>query len=351
MAKKLFIITVFILAVLIFAIAIKMPSDKNAQTLTKDRVNIENIAANNETQIKETQQPAKRPENEAEHVILEIEPTLQAENNLSMADDIQNISAQQIKQDNLTTPQSQVGKVLKDNKLSQTQEGENCTGTQCSIASVNKITGITTQTTEILDTTAADINTENSRTAKVLQRQSKVLKKQNKIPQKPKEILSARFLEKKLVRYFWDNVSFPRKFATEFRFVLDKNMNVSNISVRSMENKYYNVCRRCRNVEHTYRSYTDSKINELGSNKVISAHIYPFVCNKRTTKDYRTSRFKIVSASRTKDGEFLIELYNFIKNSGNNHYYTLPKSDNNRYFIVDGSYFNGRLVITVRESR
>ena len=171
----------------------------------------------------------------------------------------------------------------------------------------------------------------------------------NKIPRIIKRVKKAKSqeqitheLEVNIAKYFWENVSFPNGYVTEFNFCLDDG-NVADITVKSTpQNEYFN-----RKDVTTYRLYSDRKKAELGNNKVFSAKIYPFVCYKRTLRDYRTNRFKAVYAHNTPDGEFLIDLYNFIKNSGTNHYNKCSGSD---YKVVNGIYKGNKLRVTVHDA-
>lgn len=168
----------------------------------------------------------------------------------------------------------------------------------------------------------------------------------NKIPRIIKRVKKAKSqeqitheLEVNIAKYFWENVRFPDGYVIEFNFKLDNDGNVAAIGVKSTpQNEYLN-----RKEVTTYRSYGDSKRAELGNNKVFSARIST-VCPKFTLSDYRTNRFKAVYAHNTPDGEFLIYLYNFIKNSGTNHYSNFSGS---KYKLVRGVYRNNRLLITV----
>ena len=180
--------------------------------------------------------------------------------------------------------------------------------------------------------TAADITLSKNKIPKINKRVKKAKTKKQLIYE----------LEVQIAKYFWENVSFPNGYVTEFNFCLDDG-NVADITVKSTpQNEYFN-----RKDVTTYRLYSDRKKAELGNNKVFSAKIYPFVCHKRTLRDYRTNRFKAVYAHNTPDGEFLIDLYNFIKNSGTNHYNKCSGSD---YKVVNGIYKGNKLRVTVHDA-
>lgn len=348
MTKNVFIACVFIIFIMLaFAITFSLSNNNPQQIEPASKMVSKNLPVQ-----KEIKQYLQTPKN------LTVQYT---DNNISEKNVTTNIKLQNFEDSYLTTQASVENQQSKEVKTTSDFDTKELVSDKSDKADSGKAISQKTNTTEVYSNVSATSQDEpeelspktesikhfNNNKNKI--KSNKVIQRRSKIRPKPKEVLNAPFLEKKLVRYFFDNISFPNKYATEFWFVLDKDMNVYNIRVKSTENRYYTQCRRCRNVEHKYKEYSDYKRNELGNNKVISAHIYPFVCHKKTLKDYKTSRFKVVSASSTQDGKFLIKLYNFIKNSGTNHFYSRLHPENNRYFNVYGRYFDGRLVVMVSE--
>ena len=127
------------------------------------------------------------------------------------------------------------------------------------------------------------------------------------------------------------NVDFPKNNVVTFSFSYTKQGTIANIHIISISGDDYHD----GNDYYAARVYGDvCKRDGLKENQIYIA------------KDTRTADLTIDTINNTKEGKYLVKLYDFIKNIGKTHSIEIPPYERDAEFsTIGGMYYQGNLYI------
>ena len=134
-----------------------------------------------------------------------------------------------------------------------------------------------------------------------------------------------------LKKYIQTNVDFPKNNVVTFSFSYTKQGTIANIYISSISGDDYHD----GNDYYAARVYGDvCKRDGLKENQIYIA------------KDTRTADLTIDTINNTKDGKYLVKLYDFIKNIGKTHSIEIPPYERDAEFsTICGMYYQENLYI------
>ena len=134
-----------------------------------------------------------------------------------------------------------------------------------------------------------------------------------------------------LKKYIQTNVDFPKNNVVTFSFSYTKQGTIANIHIISISGDDYHD----GNDYYAARVYGDvCKRDGLNDNQIY------------ISKDSRTADLTIDTINNTKDGKYLVKLYDFIKNISKTHSIEIPPYERDAKFsCISGMYYQGNLYI------
>lgn len=132
-------------------------------------------------------------------------------------------------------------------------------------------------------------------------------------------------------KFLTNYVELPKNNVVTFSFSYTKQSTIANIYISSISGDDYHD----GNDYYAARVYGDvCKRNGLKENQIYIA------------KDARTADLTIDMINNTKDGKYLVKLYDFIKNIGKTHSIEIPPSERDAEFsTICGMYYQENLYI------
>ena len=127
-----------------------------------------------------------------------------------------------------------------------------------------------------------------------------------------------------LKKYLTNNVEFPKNDILQFSFFYNKTGTVGYIHLISISGEdYYD-----NNDYYATRVYGDT-CNELAENQVY------------VSDNSMNPELKAYPASDTVDGEYLLKIYDIIKNMGKSHIIQVPVEKSSEFSTISGIYHKG----------
>ncbi len=132
-----------------------------------------------------------------------------------------------------------------------------------------------------------------------------------------------------LKNYLENNIDMPKGYILSFSFSYDKNGTIAAIHLISVLEKEFTG-------DYPARVYGDvCKRDKLAEGQI-------YVTDNSTSGDLRVD-----SINNTKDGKYLVKIYDLIKNIGKSHIIALPPYGQDAGFIhTDGMYYGGKVYIS-----
>ena len=132
-----------------------------------------------------------------------------------------------------------------------------------------------------------------------------------------------------LKNYLENNIYMPKGYILSYSFSYDKNGTIADIHLISVLEKEFTV-------DYPARVYGDvCKRDKLAEGQI-------YVTDNATSGDLR-----VESINNTKDGKYLVKIYDLIKNIGKSHIIALPPYGQDAGFIhTGGMYYGGKVYIS-----
>lgn len=135
-------------------------------------------------------------------------------------------------------------------------------------------------------------------------------------------------LAEDLKNYLENNIDMPKGYILSFSFSYDKTGTIADIHLISVLDKDFTV-------DYPSRIYGDvCKRDKLAEDQI-------YVTDNSTTGDLR-----VESMNNTKDGKYLVKIYDLIKNIGKSHIIEIPPEKDAEFIHTGGMYYGGKVYIS-----